>query len=170
MGPGSIPEEEIQTRETQRLTKTYQSQRKRLQKGGWGKATAMNRAMPRDRLRLRNPWETERERTDKLGKERDREIPHWGESKTQGKRKRADAEKWTTSLTLTLGPAQTLPSLGRGSGQHPPPAASSAPPALRQKPSWQVRERIPLRSEVLGSPRLALQCSGPRRGHIKVTG
>ena len=61
MGPGSIPEEEIQTRETQRLTKTYQSQRKRLQKGGWGKATAMNRAMPRDRPRLRDPWETERE-------------------------------------------------------------------------------------------------------------
>jgi len=85
LGPGSIPEEEIQTRETQRLTKTYQSQRKRLQKGGWGKATAMNRAMPRDRLRLRNPWETERERTDKLGKERDREIPHWGNPRLKGK-------------------------------------------------------------------------------------
>ena len=63
-----------------------QSQRKSLQKGGWGKATGMNRAMPRDRPRLRDPWETEMI-TDKLGKERGKEIPPLGESKTQGKRK-----------------------------------------------------------------------------------
>ena len=67
-------------------------------------------------------------------------------------------------------PSPNLPSLGRGSGQHPTPVASSVPPARRLKPSWQVRERTPLLSEVLRPPRLALQCSGPHRGHIKVTG
>lgn len=39
-----------------RLTKTYHSERKCLQKRVLGKATGMNRAMPRDRLRLRDPW------------------------------------------------------------------------------------------------------------------
>ena len=47
---------EILIRETPRLTKTYQSKRKCLQKRFLGKATGMNGAMPRHRHRLRDPW------------------------------------------------------------------------------------------------------------------
>ena len=74
---------EIQTRETEMLTNTYQSERKRLQERGWGKATGTNRVTPRVRLRLGDPW-GKRERD--LGK-RETERTLQGESKTPEQRK-----------------------------------------------------------------------------------
>lgn len=92
----------------------YQSQRKSLQKGGWGKATGMNRAMPRDRPRLRDPWETEMI-TDKLGKERGREIPHWGNPRLKGKgNEQMQRNEQFLSLSLS---AQPKPSPAWAGGQ-----------------------------------------------------
>ena len=122
--------------------------------------------MPRDRPRPRDPWEIEITRN--WGKRETQREHHRENPRLKGREKEMNIQKLTISLSIS--PAQTLPSLGSGSGQYPPPAASPGPPALQLTSSWQGRERTPLLSEVLGSPRLALQCSGPCRGHLKVTG